>query len=119
MHQQRHSLRRDDPTGAGGRDPFVKVIAGLGILPGIKIDTGAKDLVGHAGEKITEGLDGLRERLRNYFEMGARFAKWRAVIGLAKDSQDAPASTPMRTRLPVTPPFVRGPVSFRSSSRRC
>ena len=62
--------------------PFVRVIAGLGIIPGIKVDTGAKDLAGHAGEKITEGLDGLRERLRDYFEMGARFAKWRAVIGL-------------------------------------
>ena len=62
--------------------PFVKVIAGLGIIPGIKVDTGAKDLAGHAGEKITDGLDGLRERLRDYFEMGARFAKWRAVIGL-------------------------------------
>ena len=53
-----------------------------GIIPGIKVDTGAKDLAGHAGEKITEGLDGLRDRLRDYFEMGARFAKWRAVIGL-------------------------------------
>ena len=62
--------------------PFVKVIADLGVIPGIKVDTGAKDLAGHAGEKITEGLDGLRERLRDYFEMGARFAKWRAVIGL-------------------------------------
>ncbi len=61
---------------------FVKIIAGLGIIPGIKVDTGAKDLAGHAGEKITEGLDGLRDRLRDYFEMGARFAKWRAVIGL-------------------------------------
>lgn len=44
--------------------PFVKIIAGLGIIPGIKVDTDAKDLAGHAGEKITEGLDGLRERLR-------------------------------------------------------
>ena len=60
---------------------FVRVIAGLGIIPGIKVDMGAKDLAGHAGEKITEGLDGLRERLQDYFEMGARFAKWRAVIG--------------------------------------
>jgi fructose-bisphosphate aldolase class I len=62
--------------------PFVAVIGATGIIPGIKVDTGAKDLAGHAGEKITEGLDGLRERLRDYFEMGARFAKWRAVIGL-------------------------------------
>lgn len=51
-----------------------------GIIPGIKVDTGAKELAGHEGEKITEGLDGLRERCAEYFAMGARFAKWRAVI---------------------------------------
>jgi len=60
--------------------PFVKIIADAGIIPGIKVDTGAKELAGHPGEKITEGLDGLRDRLAEYFEMGARFAKWRAVI---------------------------------------
>jgi fructose-bisphosphate aldolase class I len=62
--------------------PFVKIIANAGIIPGIKVDTGAKDLAEHPGEKITEGLDGLRDRLAEYFEMGARFAKWRAVITL-------------------------------------
>jgi fructose-bisphosphate aldolase class I len=51
-----------------------------GIIPGIKVDTGAKDLAGFPGEKITEGLDGLRERLAEYYRLGARFAKWRAVI---------------------------------------
>jgi fructose-bisphosphate aldolase class I len=61
--------------------PFVRIISEAGILPGIKVDKGAKDLAGHPGEKITEGLDGLRERLQDYFAMGARFAKWRAVIG--------------------------------------
>ena len=60
--------------------PFVKVITDAGIIPGIKVDTGAKDMAGHPGEKITEGLDGLRDRLKEYFQMGARFAKWRAVI---------------------------------------
>lgn len=60
--------------------PFVKAITDAGIIPGIKVDTGAKDLAGHPGEKITEGLDGLRERLAEYTQMGARFAKWRAVI---------------------------------------
>jgi fructose-bisphosphate aldolase, class I len=60
--------------------PFVKVITDAGIIPGIKVDTGAKDMAGHPGEKITEGLDGLRDRLAEYFQMGARFAKWRAVI---------------------------------------
>ena len=60
--------------------PFAKALADAGIVPGIKVDTGAKDLAAHPGEKITEGLDGLRERLAEYAEMGARFAKWRAVI---------------------------------------
>jgi fructose-bisphosphate aldolase class I len=60
--------------------PFVKAITDAGIIPGIKVDAGAKDLAGHPGEKITEGLDGLRERLAEYSKMGARFAKWRAVI---------------------------------------
>ena len=62
--------------------PFVKVLADAGIFVGIKLDTGAKDLAGHAGEKITEGLDGLRDRLAEYARMGASFAKWRAVIAV-------------------------------------
>jgi fructose-bisphosphate aldolase class I len=62
--------------------PFLKVITEAGIIPGIKVDTGAKDLAAHPGEKITEGLDGLRDRLKEYFQMGARFAKWRAVINI-------------------------------------
>ena len=60
--------------------PFVKVITDAGIIPGIKVDTGAKDMAAHPGEKITEGLDGLRDRLTEYSRMGARFSKWRAVI---------------------------------------
>jgi fructose-bisphosphate aldolase class I len=60
--------------------PFAKSLADAGIIPGIKVDTGAKDMAGHPGEKITEGLDGLRGRLAEYVQMGARFAKWRAVI---------------------------------------
>ena len=60
--------------------PFLKVLADAGIIPGIKVDTGAKDLAAHPGEKITEGLDGLRDRLKEYFQIGARFAKWRAVL---------------------------------------
>lgn len=59
---------------------FIDVLSDAGIIPGIKVDTGAKDMAGHSGEKITEGLDGLRERLAEYAQMGARFAKWRAVI---------------------------------------
>ena len=62
--------------------PFIKVITNSGIVPGIKVDEGAKAMAGHMGEKITEGLDGLRDRLEKYFQMGARFAKWRAVIAV-------------------------------------
>lgn len=62
--------------------PFPIVVAEAGMVPGIKVDMGAKVLAGHPGERITEGLDGLRERLTQYFQMGARFSKWRAVIRL-------------------------------------
>src|SRR3546814_1461891 len=67
------------PKALGGT-PFPKLRAAKGVLPGIKVDKGAKDLPGAPGETITEGLDGLRERLVKYREAGARFAKWRAVI---------------------------------------
>ena len=63
--------------------PIPKELLARGILPGIKVDTGAKELANHEGEKITEGLDGLRERCAEYFSMGARFAKWRAVIKIS------------------------------------
>src|SRR5271165_1209886 len=63
--------------------PFIEVITNTGIIPGIKVDTGAKDMAGHPGEKITEGLDGLRDRLAQYSQMGACFAKWRAVIAIS------------------------------------
>jgi fructose-bisphosphate aldolase class I len=59
---------------------FVTALTEAEIIPGIKVDAGTKELAGHPGEKITEGLDGLSERLEEYVEMGARFAKWRAVI---------------------------------------
>lgn len=62
--------------------PFVQVIVDAGIIPGIKVDAGTKDMAGHPGEKITEGLDGLRDRLAEYVHMGLRFAKWRAVIAV-------------------------------------
>jgi len=62
--------------------PFPKLLADKGILPGIKVDKGAKDLPFAPGEKVTEGLDGLRERIAEYRELGARFAKWRAVISI-------------------------------------
>ena len=60
--------------------PFSELLSQKGILPGIKVDMGAKDLAQSNGEKITEGLDGLRERLQEYVQLGAKFTKWRAVI---------------------------------------
>ncbi len=72
------TIRQTTSTGM----PFVELVEAAGIIPGIKVDTGAKPLVNSAGEKITEGLDGLAERLAEYAGMGARFAKWRAVIAI-------------------------------------
>ena len=64
--------------------PFVQAVQNAGIIPGIKVDMGAKDLAGFPNEKITAGLDGLRERLAEYSDMGLRFAKWRAVINMSE-----------------------------------
>ena len=60
--------------------PFPELLASKGVVPGIKVDTGAHDLAGHPDEKVTEGLDGLRQRFQEYYDLGARFSKWRAVI---------------------------------------
>ena len=70
--------RRRDGT------PFVKALTEAGIISGIKVDTGETNLAGHPGEQITEGLDGLRDRLTEYSQMGARFAKWRAVMAVGE-----------------------------------
>jgi len=69
--------KKDDGT------TFAAALAAMGIIPGIKVDVGAKQMAGFAGEKVTEGLDGLRGRLAEYLQMGARFAKWRAVFNIA------------------------------------
>ena len=68
---------------SSGGTPLAQVLASQGIVPGIKVDTGAKPLAGSPGETVTEGLDGLRDRLAAYRDMGARFAKWRAVFRIA------------------------------------
>ncbi len=75
------TLRQKDADGK----PLLNIMKDNGILPGIKVDKGAKDLAGFPGEKVTEGLDGLRERLAEYAELGAVFAKWRAVITIDSD----------------------------------
>jgi fructose-bisphosphate aldolase class I len=73
------TLRQKSRSGT----PLVEIIAASGAVPGIKVDTGAKPLPFSPGEQVTEGLDGLRERLKEYHGLGARFAKWRAVIDIA------------------------------------
>src|SRR5512132_1528238 len=65
--------------------PFPKLLEGRGIIPGIKVDKGAKPLALAESETVTEGLDGLRARLEEYYELGARFTKWRAVISIGKN----------------------------------
>jgi fructose-bisphosphate aldolase, class I len=70
---------------SGDGTPFPRLLESKGIIPGIKVDKGAKDLANAPGEKITEGLDGLRSRLDEYRGLGARFTKWRAVITIGKD----------------------------------
>lgn len=66
--------------------PLTQLIKATGAVPGIKVDMGAKPLAGFDGETVTEGLDGLRERLAEYYDLGARFAKWRAVISIGEAS---------------------------------
>ncbi|MEE1507093.1 MAG: class I fructose-bisphosphate aldolase, partial [Candidatus Neomarinimicrobiota bacterium] len=66
--------------------PYPEYLAAKGVIPGIKVDAGAHDLAGSEGEKVTSGLDGLDERLKEYRKMGARFAKWRAVINITEDN---------------------------------
>jgi fructose-bisphosphate aldolase class I len=74
------TIRQSDSDGT----PFPRLLEGRGIIPGIKVDKGAKPLAGAEGETVTEGLDGLRERLQEYYELGARFTKWRAVISIGQ-----------------------------------
>jgi fructose-bisphosphate aldolase class I len=74
------TIRQSATTGKS----FLTLLSEAGIVPGIKVDTGARALAGQSGETVTEGLDGLRERLRDYAGMGARFAKWRAVFAMGK-----------------------------------
>ena len=99
--------------------PFPQLLADLGIIPGIKVDAGAKALALAPGETVTEGLDGLRERLADYVTLGARFAKWRAVITIGAGIPSDTCIDTERTHWPDTPRCARTPVSCRSSSPRC
>lgn len=80
LHEE--TLRQSSADGVS----FAQVLAGAGILPGIKVDTGTHPLAGFPGETVTEGLDGLRGRLKEAYRLGARFAKWRAVIRIGEDT---------------------------------
>ena len=68
------------------KNKIPELITSMGSYPGIKVDTGAKTLAGSPNEKITEGLDGLRERLKEYYKLGAKFTKWRGVYNISKDN---------------------------------
>ncbi len=81
------TIRQNDDNGT----PFTEVLKHKGIIPGIKVDMGAKDLALHPGEKVTEGLDGLRERFAEYATMGTGFAKWRAVITIDESGNPSDA----------------------------
>ena len=98
--------------------PIPEYLASRGVHPGIKVDTGAKELAHHSGEKVTEGLDGLRERCMEYFALGARFAKWRAVIRIGDRMLVMQIFPPMPMPLQDTLLSVKNRVWFQSSSRK-
>src|SRR5262245_59331293 len=83
---QDETIRQKSTTGK----PLVELVADQGMIPGIKVDASTKPLAGAPGERITEGLDGLRPRLEEYRKLGARFAKWRAVFVISSDGLPTP-----------------------------
>jgi fructose-bisphosphate aldolase, class I len=99
--------------------PLAEVLASRKILAGIKVDNGAKPLAGSPGESVTEGLDGLRDRLAGYRGMGARFAKWRAVIRISDTLPSPGCASANGHALRVMPRFARSSISCRSSSPKC
>jgi len=99
--------------------PFVKAITDAGIIPGIKSTRVQRTWRVHPGEKVTEGLDGLRERLAEYSKMGAGFAKWRAVIAVGDGIPSRAALRRTRRRWLAMRPCVRRPIWCLSSSQRC
>jgi fructose-bisphosphate aldolase class 1 len=98
---------------------FINVFTEAGIIPGIKVDAGAKDMAGHPGEKITEGLDDLRERLTQYAQIGARFAKWRAVTVIDDGLPTRGCIEANAHALARYARCARKPDWCRSSSRKC
>ena len=105
--------RADDGT------QFPELLRRQGVIPGIKVDGGTKPLAGFPDEVVTEGLDGLRGRLQEYASLGARFAKWRAVIRIGGGGPRPPASRRMPTRWRVMRHWHSRRAWHPSSSRRC
>ena len=99
--------------------PFTKVMMDAGILPGIKVDKGPQPLAGFPGEVVTEGLDGLRDRLKEYAQLGARFAKWRAVINIGEDIPSGTCIEANSHMLARYAALCRKRASCRWSSRKC
>jgi fructose-bisphosphate aldolase class I len=98
--------------------PFPEALRRQGVIPGIKVDGGTKPFAGFPDEVITEGLDGLRDRLAEYATLGARFAKWRAVIRVG-DGRPTTTCIEAHAHWPATPRSRRRRASSRSSSPRC
>jgi hypothetical protein len=98
--------------------PLAEARTARGILAGIKVDAGAKPLAGSPHETVTEGLDGLRERLKEYHGLGTGFAKWRAVIRITDTLPTQPAWAPMRTRRRGTLPPCLASCSCRAANKR-
>ena len=99
--------------------PLVELIKKAGAIPGIKVDEGTKPLPNCPGEVVTVGLDRLADRLPKYYEQGARFAKWRAVIDIGAGIPVTRASGPTRMHSDAMPRCARRRRSCRSSSRKC
>jgi fructose-bisphosphate aldolase, class I len=98
--------------------PFAEAVTALGILPGIKVDTGAKPCPRLHGETVTEGLDGLPARLAQYAELGAAFAKWRAVFRITADTPSRGAIKANASALALYAAACQEAGLFRSSSLR-
>ena len=99
--------------------PLVEIIQDAGMIPGIKVDKGAKPLAGHLDETVTEGLDGLRERLEEYAGLGARFTKWRAVYRIGETIPGPACITTNAHALAASRRCPRRRAWCRSSSPKC
>ena len=112
---QDETIRQKGSTGV----PLADILSRQGIIPGIKVDNGAKLLAGSPEETVTEGLDGLRDRLKEYASMGARFAKWRAVIRITDRLPSSMCVIANAQALARYAALCQGKGLFPLSSRKC